>query len=829
MADFLSGKVRKTPPNKVPEDRYKFLKLQDAEPDLGVPAADGYVLVSDADGKRSWEDSKSLVAGNNTELIFNNEGIADGTENIVYDKNTGFLGIGKNPLTELDVDGFITATGFIGSLDGNASTASKLLNTTSISLQGAVTGTVNFDGSSNVNITTTLENNVVVLGVNTTGNYVQGITAGTGIMVSGVANEGWTPTISLSHLGLENLTDPNADRILFWDDSANRTEWLSIGSGLIITGTTLSIETDNNTTYTISAETVTGGASIRLSGSDSTTDDVTILGAGITTITRTDSNTITVTTTEIDTLESVTDRGASTTNAVTISNSTSSTNTTSGALIVTGGVGVGGNINAGGDIAVNGGDITTTAITATIFNTNATTINIAGAGTNINIGSSTGNTTINNNLVVSGDLTVNGSTTTIDTTTLRVEDKNIEIGFVEIPSDATANGGGITLLGVTNKTFNWFSVTGAWTSSENIDLVSGKTYKINGADVITSTSLGQGIITSSLTSVGILTSGTWNATTISVTYGGTGQTSYTDGQLLIGNSDGNTLTKSTLTAGTNVSIINGNGSITIASSDTTYSVSTEPGTNIYEEIIRLTAGGSGSGSDDVILAVGPTGATYGLTIEESGDKITFSHADTSTLSGQQGAAGIASITVDEMGHVTAVGTATYLTAESDTLQQVTDRGSSTTNAVNISNTSESTSSATGAMVVSGGIAVNKNVFVSGNVIDATSTGVAIAYNTAIQTTVTSTSPTIIDSFPIASFRSGKYLIQISQGTNYQVSEFRVIHNGTTTFVTEYSVLETNIPLGDMSASIIGPDVVISVVMNSNTSATINIQRTLMVV
>lgn len=134
MADFLSGKVRKTPPNKVPEDRYKFLKLQDAEPDLGVPAADGYVLVSDADGKRSWEDSKSLVAGNNAELIFNNEGIADGTENIVYDKNTGFLGIGKNPLTELDVDGFITATGFIGSLDGNASTASKLLNTTSISL-----------------------------------------------------------------------------------------------------------------------------------------------------------------------------------------------------------------------------------------------------------------------------------------------------------------------------------------------------------------------------------------------------------------------------------------------------------------------------------------------------------------------------------------------------------------------------------------------------------------------------------------------------------------------------------------------------------------------
>ena len=49
-----------------------------------------------------------------------------------------------------------------------------------------------------------------------------------------------------------------------------------------------------------------------------------------------------------------------------------------------------------------------------------------------------------------------------------------------------------------------------------------------------------------------------------VSSGGTGQTSYTDGQLLIGNSSGNTLTKATLTAGSNITITNGNGSITIA-------------------------------------------------------------------------------------------------------------------------------------------------------------------------------------------------------------------------------------------------------------------------
>lgn len=57
---------------------------------------------------------------------------------------------------------------------------------------------------------------------------------------------------------------------------------------------------------------------------------------------------------------------------------------------------------------------------------------------------------------------------------------------------------------------------------------------------------------------------TLSGTALPVTNGGTGQTSYTDGQLLIGNTTGNTLTKATLTAGSGVSITNGGGSITIS-------------------------------------------------------------------------------------------------------------------------------------------------------------------------------------------------------------------------------------------------------------------------
>jgi len=87
-------------------------------------------------------------------------------------------------------------------------------------------------------------------------------------------------------------------------------------------------------------------------------------------------------------------------------------------------------------------------------------------------------------LTLSGDLTVNGTTTTINSTTLVVDDKNITLGDVATPSDVTADGGGITLKGATDKTFNWVDATDAWTSSEHINLASGKTLKYNGTDLV---------------------------------------------------------------------------------------------------------------------------------------------------------------------------------------------------------------------------------------------------------------------------------------------------------------------------------------------------------
>lgn len=109
----------------------------------------------------------------------------------------------------------------------------------------------------------------------------------------------------------------------------------------------------------------------------------------------------------------------------------------------------------------------------------------------------TGNATFDSNVVIVGDLTVSGTETIINVDTLRVEDKNIELAKVSSPTDITAEAGGITLLGTTNKTFNWIGATGSWTSSENLNLASGKTYKINGVDVLSSTTLGSSVQISS--------------------------------------------------------------------------------------------------------------------------------------------------------------------------------------------------------------------------------------------------------------------------------------------------------------------------------------------
>ena len=93
-------------------------------------------------------------------------------------------------------------------------------------------------------------------GTSSTSGTVTSVATGTGLTGGTITSTG---TLSLSHLGLESLTDPNDDRIFFWDDSAGASAWLDIGSGLSISGTTLSNTITNNNQLTNGAGYITDG------------------------------------------------------------------------------------------------------------------------------------------------------------------------------------------------------------------------------------------------------------------------------------------------------------------------------------------------------------------------------------------------------------------------------------------------------------------------------------------------------------------------------------------------------------------------------------------
>jgi hypothetical protein len=138
-----------------------------------------------------------------------------------------------------------------------------------------------------------------------------------------------------------------------------------------------------------------------------------------------------------------------------------------------------------------GTDTSGSYVSSLVAGTGVTLANNTGESSTptISIGQAVG-TTSNvtfNDLIVSGNITVNGNTTVINSTTLTVDDKNIELGSVTTPTNITADGGGITLKGATDKTLTWVNTTNAWTSSEDFNIVTGKVYEINGVTVLSST------------------------------------------------------------------------------------------------------------------------------------------------------------------------------------------------------------------------------------------------------------------------------------------------------------------------------------------------------
>lgn len=256
---------------------------------------------------------------------------------------------------------------------------------------------------------------------------------------------------------------------------------VSVPNGLNIDSDTLVIDAVNNWVgigRDPSAKLDVEG-SIRARGTAITADgDVAVNGGDLTT-TATTFNLVNGTATTVNFAGGATALalgGAGTTTSasgiVHVTNTTESTNQDSGALRVDGGVGINKHLHVGGSVAIDNTDQATSIYTGS-FQTDGG----AGIAGNLyvgGLGDVQGNLGVGGNLTVTGNLTVNGTTTTVNSTTLTVDDKNIELGSTATPSDAAADGGGITLKGTTDKTITWSNTSTRWESNVGFDATAGK-------------------------------------------------------------------------------------------------------------------------------------------------------------------------------------------------------------------------------------------------------------------------------------------------------------------------------------------------------------------
>ncbi len=156
--------------------------------------------------------------------------------------------------------------------------------------------------------------------------------------------------------------------------------------------------------------------------------------------------------------------------------------------------------------------------------------------------------------------------------------------------------------------------------------------------------------------------------------------------------------------------------------------------------------------------------------------------------------------------ITGLTTATTLIiSNTSTLQTVTGRGSSTNHIVYFTNPTNSTSSNTGAVIVTGGVGV-------GGRINAESVQIADAILDSGQVLVNTTSSVVVDSYSIDDFRSAKYLIQITEGTGsgarFETIEILLlVDNDQNVYATEYAILVSDDDLGDFSADVQGDNMV----------------------
>ena len=338
---------------------------------------------------------------------------------IAWDESADKFIVGTTTATNASTGNLTISTGTLvanveGAVTGNASTATALATGRTIGLSGDVTATgVLFDGTGAITLSTTIAANSVALGTDTTGNYVATISAGTGISGSS-SSEGGTPTIALSHLGLESLTDPNADRIFFWDDSEGAAKFLTVGSNLTLSGTTLSADT----------QAPVAGTAIDVSGTTVNLD----LSELTTSTADGDGDFFIV----VDTANAQKKLTKANINISGFNNDANYSTTTGTVTSVTGGNGLTGSVTTSGSLAVGAGtgiDVAADAISVDVsdFMTNGVNNRVLTATGTDAMNAEANMTFDGSTLAVTGAITATG-----DVTAFSTSDKNLKQNIVNI-------------------------------------------------------------------------------------------------------------------------------------------------------------------------------------------------------------------------------------------------------------------------------------------------------------------------------------------------------------------------------------------------------------
>lgn len=160
-------------------------------------------------------------------------------------------------------------------------------------------------------------------------------------------------------------------------------------------------------------------------------------------------------------------------------------------------------------------------------------------------------------------------------------------------------------------------------------------------------------------------------------------------------------------------------------------------------------------------------------------------------------------------------------------------GSLQTNKILLTNTDNSISTQSGALVVNGGIGVAKDLTVGSSIKIGPTTDSsvvpAIYSNNVIlasytSPTLTTTDPVNLDQYIKNDYRTARYTIQVVDGSSIHITEMMVTHNGTNVYISEYGIITNNGDLGTFSATNDGTNIILTFTPSSVTSMTIKVVR-----